>query len=92
MINSVKSLLFHIFFLLIYRVKRGVKLSSVKYFNQKLLHYSQKFAAKSDYIFFARNILQNGGLQQQLNIAMRKVTGVLNAGSFKSVKSRETVK
>ena len=46
----------------------------------------------SDYIFFARNILQNGGLQQQLNIAMRKVTGVLNAGSFKSVKSRETVK
>ena len=31
-------------------------------------------------------------LQQQINIAMRKVTGVLNAGSFKNVKFRETVK
>ena len=32
-------------------------------------------------------------LQQQINIAMRKVTtGVLNVGSFKSVKFRETVK
>ena len=56
------------------------------------LHYSQKFAAESVIFFFARNILQNVGLQQQINIAMRKVTGVLNAGSFKSVKFRETVK
>ena len=32
------------------------------------------------------------GSQQQINIAMRKVTVVLNADSFKSVKFRETVK
>ena len=32
------------------------------------------------------------GSQQQIDIAMRKVTGVLNADSFKSVKFRETVK
>ena len=75
-----------------YRVQKDVKLSPVKYFNQGLLHYSQKFAAKSDYFFFARNILQNVGFQQQINIAMRKVTGVLNAGCFKSIKFRETVK
>ena len=35
-----------------YRVQRDVKLNPVKYFNQRLLHYSQKFAAKSDYFFF----------------------------------------
>ena len=56
-----------------YRVQRDVKLSPVKYFNQRLLHYSQTFAAESDYIFFVRNILQNVGLQQQINIAMPKV-------------------
>ena len=49
------------------------------------------FAAESDYIFFARNIL-NVSLQQQINIAMRNVTGVLNAGNFKSVKFREILK
>ena len=74
-----------------YRVQRDVKLSPVKYFHQRLLYYSQKFAAESDF-FFVRNILQNVGLQQQINIAIRKVTGALNAGSFKSVKFRETVR
>ena len=32
------------------------------------------------------------GLQQQINIAIWKMTRLLNAGSFKSVKFRETVK
>ena len=31
-------------------------------------------------------------LQQQINIAMRQVNAVLNAGSFKSVNYKETVK
>ena len=31
-------------------------------------------------------------LQQQINIAMRKVAGVVNTGSFKRMKFRETVK
>ena len=44
------------------------------------------------FFFFARNILQNVSLQQQINIAMRKVTGVVNTGSFKRMKFRETVK
>ena len=46
------------------------------------------FATES---FFARNIF-NVSLQQQINIAMRNVNGVLNAGSLKSVKFREIVK
>ena len=51
-----------------YRVQREVKLNPVKYFNQSLLYYSPKFAAESDYIFFAQNALQNVGLEQQINI------------------------
>lgn len=31
-------------------------------------------------------------MKQQITIAMRKVTGILNASSFRSVKFRETVK
>ena len=42
-----------------YKVRRKMPLSPVKYFNQRLLNYSQKFASDTDYIFFARNILQS---------------------------------
>ena len=41
-----------------YETVREIPLSSTKYFNQRLLHYSQKFAAYSDYIFFAHLVLQ----------------------------------
>ena len=42
--------------------------------------------------FSVWNILRNVGMKQQITIAMRKVTGILNASSFRSVKFRETVK
>ena len=45
-----------------YRVQRDVKVITVKYFNQRPLHYSQNFAAESDYIFLARKVLENVGL------------------------------
>ena len=34
-----------------YTVERDVKLSPVKYFNERLLNYKQKFASDCDYIF-----------------------------------------
>ena len=37
-----------------YRVQRDVRLSPVKYFNQRLVRYSRKFAAESDYIFLLK--------------------------------------
>ena len=52
-----------------YKVRRKIPLSPVKYFNQRLLNYSQKFASDTDYIFFARNILQSLSLKKQINIA-----------------------
>ena len=55
-----------------YKVKRNITLSPVKYFNQRLLNYTQKFA--SDYIFFVHSVLQQLALQSQINVAVRKVT------------------
>ena len=56
----------------------------MKYFNQILWHFSQKFASDTDYIFFfARNALQNLSMQEQLNVAMLKIsTPALKAGFF----------
>ena len=38
-----------------YKVKRNITLSPVKYFNQRLLNYTQKFASDSDYIVFVHS-------------------------------------
>ena len=56
-----------------YQIEREISLSPSKYFNQRLLHYSQKFAADSDHIFFTHSALQKFQLSSQINIAMRKV-------------------
>ena len=39
-----------------YQIEREILLIPSKYFNQRLLHYVQKFAADSDYIFFAHSV------------------------------------
>ena len=52
------------------------------YVNQRLLSFSQTFASYRDYIFFAQSVLQQKNLNDQINIAMKKVTGQLTAGMF----------
>ena len=37
--------------------EREIPLSASKYFNQRLLHYTQRFASSSDYIFFAHSVI-----------------------------------
>ena len=56
-----------------YTVQRETKLSPSKYFNQRLLNYTQRFAADSDYIFFAQSVLQHLNLNGSINIAMKKI-------------------
>ena len=64
-----------------WKVQWDIPLSPVKYFNQRLLNYSQKFAYDSYYIFFVHSVLQQIQTSNQLNIAMRKVaTTNLTAG------------
>ena len=38
--------------------KRDIKLTHTKYFNQRLLNYTQRFASDPDYIFFANFVSQ----------------------------------
>ena len=56
-----------------FKVERNVSISPVKYFNQRLLNYSQKFASDTDYIFFANYVVQQINLRSKINIAMKKI-------------------
>ena len=44
-----------------------------KYFNQRLLHHTQKFASDNDYIFFGHTVLQKVQLSSPINKTMKKV-------------------
>ena len=55
-----------------YKVERDTKLSPTKYFNQRLLNYTQLFASDPDFIFFALSITQQLKLQSQINVAIKR--------------------
>ena len=56
-----------------YNVQRINKLSPIKYFNQRLLNYTQLFVSESDYIFYALSVTQQLKINSQINIALKKV-------------------
>ena len=77
-----------------YQVERGVKLMSAsKYFNQRLLNCSTRFASDTDYIFFAHSVIQQKQLASNINVAMKKVqinnltAGMLTSNFKDNVKS-----
>ena len=59
-------------------------LTSTGYFNRRLLNCLQTLVANSDHIFFAQSVLQRKNLSDQINMAMKKVTGRITAGIFAS--------
>ena len=63
----------------VHKVKRNLKLSTVKYFNQRLLNYTQMFPPDHDCIFFALFVAQQLNLQNQINIVMKICCGHLTA-------------
>ena len=58
-----------------YTAERDVKLSPVKYFNARLLHYSGRFATNPEYLFFAQFITEQKKVTDSINIALKKVHG-----------------
>lgn len=58
-----------------YTAGRDVKLSPVKYFNARLLHYSGRFATNPEYLFFAQFIMEQKKVSDSINIALKKVHG-----------------
>ena len=75
-----------------YKTERTVSLSPVKYFNQRLLNYSQKFASDSDYIFFAHAVTQHLNLNSCINIAMQKIKADSLTAGMMSSNFKERVK
>ena len=74
-----------------YTHTRDIKLSPCKYFNQRLLNCTQKFASDPDYIFYAQSVTQHINLNSCINIAMKKIrTEHLTAGQL-SQNFKETV-
>ena len=75
-----------------YKVQRDIKLTPSRYFNQRLLNYTQKFASEADYIFFVHSVYQQMNMSSRINIAMQKVkTNALTAGVL-SQNFKDTVK
>jgi hypothetical protein len=58
-----------------YTEERKIKLSPVKYFNARLLHYSGRFATNSEYLFFSQFVLEQKKVADSINIALKKVQG-----------------
>ena len=66
-----------------YKVMRKFHLTPKKYFNQRLLNHSQQFASDRDYIFFTHAVMQKIQLNDQINIAMKKIASDnLNPGKL----------
>ena len=56
-----------------YTYNRDIKLSPVKYFNARLLHYSGRFATNPEYLFFAHFVIEQKKVSDSINIALKKV-------------------
>ena len=56
-----------------YSIDRDVKLSYVKYFNQRLLDYTQVFALDKNHIFYALSILQQLKLTSRIKLHSKRV-------------------
>ena len=58
-----------------YTDERKIKLSPVKYFNARLLHYTGRFATNPEYLFFAQFITEQKKVSDSINIALKKIQG-----------------
>ena len=68
-----------------YKMERKEKLTPVRYFNARLLHYSGRFAMNPEYLFFAQFIIEQKKVSDSINIALKKLHGqTLTASQFRS--------
>ena len=68
-----------------FTAQRDIKLTPVKYFNARLLHYSGRFSTNPEYLFFAQFIIEQKKVSDSINIAMKKIHGQpLTASSIRS--------
>ena len=65
-----------------FKVGRPVHWTPTKYFNQRLLNFSQRFSSNADYIYFGHYIVQQLNLYNQINVATKKVRGNITVGQL----------
>ena len=58
-----------------YSYDREIKLTPVKYFTARLLHYSGRFAMNPEYLFFAQFVMEQKKVSDSINIALKKIHG-----------------
>lgn len=58
-----------------FSAEQDIKLSPVKYFNARLLHYSGRYATNPEYLFFAQFIIEQKKVSDSINIALKEVLG-----------------
>ena len=58
-----------------YMKERKIKLTPVKYFNARLIHYSGRFATNPEYVFFAQFVIEQKKVSYSINIALKKIQG-----------------
>ena len=58
-----------------YKRDRKIKLTPVKYFNARLLHFSGRFAMSPEYLFFAQFIIEQKKVSDSITIALKKLHG-----------------
>jgi hypothetical protein len=73
-----------------YTSEQDIKLSPIKYFNARLLHYSGKFETNPEYLFFAQFIMEQNKISDSINIALKKIHGQSVTAS--QVKSNSKIK
>ena len=74
-----------------FTAQRDKKLTPVKYFNARLLHYSGRFATNPEYLFFAQFIIEQKKVSDNISIAMKKVIGQqMTASSIRTDKQKLT--
>ena len=74
-----------------FTAQRDKKLTPVKYFNARLLHYTGRFATNPEYLFFAQFVIEQKKVSDNISIAMKKVIGQqMTASSIRTDKQKLT--
>ena len=64
-----------------YKAQRGIKLSPIKYFNARFLHYSGRFAMNPEYLFFGQFVIEHKKVSDSISIALKKLRGQMVTAS-----------
>ena len=75
-----------------FTAQRDIKLTPAKYFNVRLLNYSERFSTNPEYLFFAQFIIEQKKVSNNINITMKKNPWTASDSLINKVRQREFAK